>query len=557
MITQYYNLVKSTVRKALGNENDWMEKLNKIENEIRKSEKKIQRKPLRVLIGPSFAIWPPSYALDRALSLALRLRGVDVIPIYCDSVQHVECNFFGGEWGGKEHFLRNCEKCKKISEQLWQQNPSKPIPLSRYLSNADIDQIAAIVSGLDFDEALSFKKDGIAYGVMAKDILVNNYLVATPALIENHEYLIKVHLQNLLMVSLAYERILEDQKPDRVVSNDSYYGMWAILEQHCKARAIPYYSHWPFNRSRAAFAHNDAAMNLDFTKSWPSFSTIALTADDEERVGKWLSGERGYIIDVTKLAGHETDEPVLKTIDPHRPTLLLAGNVIWDLTALNKQIVFEGMMEWIIETIEWFRDNSNFQLIIRPHPVETSPRIPRTRETIASAIELSGVQCPENVFLLKSDAKVTLNELIARFNVKGVTAHTSTVGFECPARGIPVVTTAKSPYRGFGFTIDPCSKQEYFSCLKNLLTGDKKPVPDSSRELARKFIKFYQFHYFFNTGLFADNFSNTGSALGSPPQIADNFMEILGDDGGPFGYVVNSIMEGLPINGHDRWLPAT
>lgn len=543
MLNSYYYRIKSKIEIVFGL--DWLSKLNKAEKEIGRSEDKIEGSQLRVLIGPSFAIHPPSFALDRALSLALRLKGVELIPIYCDSIQHVECNYIGGEWGGKENFSKNCENCKKTSEQLWQHNPNKPVPLSRHLSNSDIDQIAAIVSVLDFEKALSFKKDGIAYGAMAKDILVNMHLVATPTLIENHEYLIKVHLQNLLMVSLAYERILDQQKPDRVVSNDSYYGMWAILEQHCKSRGIPFYSHWPATKDRVTFAHNDAGMNLDFTKSWANFSKIALTLDDEEKIAKWLSGERGLTFDATKLSGHESDEPVLNVIDPHRPTLILAANVIWDLAALNKQILFKDMNEWIVKTIEWFRDNRGFQLIIRPHPAETSPQIPRTRETVAAAIELSGVQLPENVFLLKPDAAVTLNELIAKFNVRGVTVHTTTVGFESPARGLPAVTTAKSPYRGFGFTIDPTSKQEYFVCLSDLLTRDQKLVSDSSRELARKFIKFYRFHYYSNTGLF----------IGSPMQIADNFIDILGDDYGPFGYVVNSIIEGLPINGPDRWVP--
>jgi hypothetical protein len=177
--------------------------------------------------------------------------------------------------------------------------------------------------------------------------------------------------------------------------------------------------------------------------------------------------------------------------------------------------------------------------------VETSPKIPRTRETVAAAIELSGVQLPDNVFLLKPDAKVTLNELIAKFNVRGVTVHTTTVGFESPARGLPVVTTAKSPYRGFGFTIDPSSKQEYFMQINDLLTGDRKLVSDLSQLLARKFIKFYQFHYYANLGLF----------VGNPPEISESFMKILGDTEGPFGYVVNSIIEGFPINSNERWIP--
>lgn len=540
MINQYLNRIQTKIRKVIGS--DWVGKLDAVEKKIIASENKIHRKQIRVLIGPSFAIWAPSFALDRSLSLALRLRGVDVIPMYCDSIQHVECNFIGGDWG---NFSKNCNNCKKTSEKLWQPNPNKPIAFSRYISPAEIEQISSVVSGLTFDEALTFQKSGIAYGAMAKDIMVNNYLVATPTLVENHAYLLKVHLQNLLMVSLAYERILDEQKPDRVVSNDSYYGMWAVLEQHCKARSIPFYSHWPVTKNRIAFAHNDAAMNLDFKKSWNNFSKIDLTSKDDARINKWLGGERGLVIDTTKLAGHEINDPILDTIDPLKPTIVLAANVIWDLAALNKQIVFKDMIAWIVETIEWFRDNRSFQLIIRPHPVETSPQIPKTRETVAAAITLRGIQLPENVFLLKSDAKVTLKDLISKCNVRGVTVHTTTVGFEYPAAGLSVITTAKSPYRGFGFTIDPVNKDEYFMQINNLLIGAPKLVSDLNQILAKKFIKFYQFHYYSDVGLF----------VGNPPDLADNYLELLGRKDDPFDYVINSIIQGLPINSEDRWLP--
>lgn len=524
---------------------DWNQKLDKIEKKIKLPDSKIPAGSLRVLIGPSFAIYPPSYVLDRALSYALRLRGAEIIPIYCDSIQHTECNFYGGSWGGKERFPTNCEKCKKTSEQLWSRNPDRPLPLSKYLSNEKIDQISARVNDLTYAEALIYEQSGIKFGKLAKDILVNNYLVATPSLVDDHENLLRVHLRNLLMVSVAYERILDEQNPDRVISNDSYYGMWAILEQLCKTRGIPYYSHWPVTHHRVAFAYNDAAMNLDFTKSWDKFSEIPLTAADGERIDKWLGGERGLVINTTKLGGYEHDEPELNNIDPHKPTLVLAANVIWDLAALNKQILFQDMVEWVIETVEWFREHKGFQLILRPHPAETAPGIPKTKETVASAIKLHEVQLPENVLLLRSDAKVTLNELISRFTVRGVVVHTTTVGFECPARGMPAITTAKSPYRGFGFTIDPESRADYFSCLNDLLCGEATVVSEMAQDLARRFIKFYQFHYYTDIGLF----------VGNPPQIADNFTEILADDDSAFGQVVNSIMAGQAINSDSKWLP--
>lgn len=538
------NLLINKIKKKLIeiSVNDCYRQLEKIEKRVLIDEKKAVRKNIKVLIGPSFAIWPLSFVMDRSLSNALRLKGVDVIPVYCDSVQNVECNYLGGD---SANFSKGCENCKKTSESLWKFQSDRSVVFSRYLSKEDYKNIRCEIGDLSLQEALDFNRSGISYGAMAKDILVNNYLVATLTLIKDHVYLLKQHLQNLLIVSLAYERILDEQKPDRVVSNDSFYGMWALLEKHCKTRAIPFYSHWPATKNRIVFAYNDAAMNLDISKSWVEFSKIDLTDEDNERINKWLSGNRGLVIDTTKLAGHEVIDASIAVIDINKPTMVLAANVIWDLAALNKQIVFKDMIEWIIETIEWFANKHNFQLIIRPHPAETSPQIARTRETVAAVIELCGIQLPENVFLLKSDAKITFKDLMSKYNVRGVVVHTSTVGFEYAAQGISAITTAKSPYRGFGFTIDPIEKQEYFNEINNLLNGNKKEVSLSNMTLAKKFIKFYQFHYYSDIKLFA----------GNPPKLAENYMALLEEEDSSFGYVVNSIIEGIPINAEDRWLP--
>jgi hypothetical protein len=171
--------------------------------------------------------------------------------------------------------------------------------------------------------------------------------------------------------------------------------------------------------------------------------------------------------------------------------------------------------------------------------------MPRTKESVISAIDASGIQVPGNVFVLGADAKITLTQLIERFDVRGMAVHTSTVGFECAALGLPVITTARSPYRGFGFTTDPASQEGYFAAIEQTLNAPHTATPDSRRELARKFIKFYQFHYYADLGLFA----------GNPPQFKPDLMARLKSDDGPFGYVVNSILQGLPINGSDRWLP--
>ena len=545
MINRYLIRIKAKINKIAGL--DWVGKLDDIENKVNLMEKMVSPKNIRILMGPSFVSWAQCFALDRSLSMAFQLRGVEVIPMYCDSVQNEPCQFVGGEWNQKGKFTRDCKNCKKTSEKLWKKSPNKPLPFSRYLTSDDIERIGDEVSVLKLIDVLSYERSGIAYGAMAKDILINKYLVSKHTLIENHEHLMKVHLQNLLMVSLVYERILDEQKPDRVVAHDSYYGMLALLELHCKSRSIPFYSHWPITKNRVAFAYNDAAMNLDFTKSWGEFSKIDLTSEDYALLNKWFKGDRANFIDTTKLAGHEIDDPALDNINPLRPTIVLAGNVIWDLAALNKDIIFKDMISWIAETIEWFRLNSDYQLIIRPHPAEMTPTIPITRETIEAALYLLGTDIPENVFLLKPDAKVTIKDLIKSYDVRGFAVYTTTVGFEYAALGFSVITTGKSCYRGYGFTTDPVTKQEYFIAIENLLVNNKIFLSESNQILAKKFIKFYWFHYCSNIGLFS----------GDPPALAANYLELLQLEQGPFSYIVNSIIDGVPINGENRWSPVS
>jgi len=102
-------------------------------------------------------MWAPSAALDKSISMALAAKGAHVIHMYCDSVQSNECNYIGGSWG---NFSKDCKNCKKRSEQLWEQAQTKPIPLSKYISLFDRDQINEIVLKLSISELLDYENRG-------------------------------------------------------------------------------------------------------------------------------------------------------------------------------------------------------------------------------------------------------------------------------------------------------------------------------------------------------------------------------------------------------------
>lgn len=524
--------------------------LKKIGREVSKvADSKKTGGRLKILYGPSFSIYPPCYVHDALFTAALRIRGADVIPIYCDCVQHTECNVYGGVWVLGGSFTEKCLQCDKTSQKLWKDVGLSPKPFSKYLAADDIRRIEELVESLPDGDWLSYSEKEMPFGHWAKDILINNYVVGDYHLIEGHEYLGRTHLRNLLVVYTAYEKILVEVKPDRVVCNDSYYGMWAILQNMCKRRNIPFYSHWSGTRPGAwCYAYNDASMNLDYGKAWPVFSAIPLTDDKRVKIDEWLEGRlsgKEMLIDTASLAPHCNEEADLSKIIEDKPTALLAANVIWDLAALNKQIVFDDMIDWIAETIAWFGAHSEYQLIVKPHPAEQNPSIPETVERVTTALMQRGVVIPGNVAMLTPKSAVTVYQLLPLVHV-GI-MHTTTVGFEMSARGIPVITTARSPYRGFGFTLDPATRDEYFVTLEKLLNGGISLERDKQIDLAYKFILFQHFHYYSKIDIMDFKWGGT-------PSLKVTSLDDMRPGRKPhFDYIVDSVVAGVPIVSEDRW----
>lgn len=504
--------------------------------------------PVKILFAHSLSIYPPSFIHDRILSMALRLRGAQIIPAYCDAMQSTECNVSGGVWMGGD-FEGACRNCLGQSKKLWPERNFHPIRFSEFLTDDDLRVVESRMASIDAGSWLHCEEEGLPFGTWAKDILVNNYVVGDYRLIDNHERLGRAHLRNLLLLKIVYERLLAHVEPDRVVSNDSYYGMWAVLQNLCERKGIPFYSQWTGGRQGGwCYASNDAAMNLDFTKPWKRFSKMPLDAAQLGKVEQWLRGRtsgKEMILDTASLAAHHTDHFDLGRLDMNRPTALLAANVIWDLAALNKQVVFEDMIDWIARTIEWFSTRPQFQLIVKSHPAELNPSIPATNETVEKALQLKGVEIPGNVFLFSPKVDLTVYQLFPL--IKAGLVHTTTVGIEMAAIGLPVITSARSPYRGFGFTLDPENQSNYFNDLEEILAGKRLLDPARQVDLAYKFILFYHFHYYTKIDIMDYRW-------GERPRLkVKKIQDLFPGNNKYLDYVVDSIVTGLPIISDERW----
>ena len=531
---------------------NFIKSLNELEEQYLSYKNSHSGDSLKILFGPSFSNYEPCFVHDRILSLALRLRGAKIIPIYCNQIQKTECGVYGGRWMGTT-FKKACASCITTSWAMWPKKYFDPLKLSKFINTDEINQINKTMDRITDQNWFCYEENNIPFGRLAKDILVNNYMVGDYKLIDNHYNLGKAHLENLLLLQSAYSKILDKVKPDCVITNDTFYGMWNVLAELCIKRKIPFYSHWLGDRKNAwCYAYNDAAMSLDFKKVWKNFSSVPLTVTENTLISDWLEnrGQRcDGIIDSTKPGIHQNVEFHKENLKNNKPKALLSANVIWDCAALNKQIIFKDMIDWIKNTIEWFKEHPQFELIIKPHPVEENKLVPITVETIKRGLEERCVVIPENVYLLDSNVNMSVYEFFPFVKVGLV--HTTTVGMEMSALGMPVITSARSPYRGFGFTIDPINAKEYYEALENVLSGNFKCDITEIKEKSYQFIYFYRFHYYTKINIMDYEFKK------QPKVLIDNIEQLLPGNNPPFDYIVDSILNGEPIISEDKWMPPT
>lgn len=271
--------------------------------------------------------------------------------------------------------------------------------------------------------------------------------------------------------------------PDRIVNTHGAYTTKGPAKDLIVEAGIPLVSQgWGKMARTQRFSWGASGDMWIADKAWENMKHKALTTQQKEVIDDYLLSRRGHKRDayVYNLSPETSRNEVYEKInlDRDKKTYTLFTNLIWDAASAKREIAFESAPEWIYQTIMWFKDNPDKQLIIKPHPAE---RVMGTNQTIESLIKLKFPQMPENVRLV-SAADVNSWSLINITDVGMI--HTSTVGLELAIEGVPCICVSDTFYRNKGFTLDVSTKKEYFDILSNdSLSFDK----ENCKILARRY----------------------------------------------------------------------
>jgi hypothetical protein len=174
---------------------------------------------------------------------------------------------------------------------------------------------------------------------------------------------------------------------------------------------------------------------------------------------------------------------------PQRQVVALYTNVVWDASIHFENDMFNGMLEWLKETL-LLLSKSDCWVIVRIHPAERRGHL-TSEQDVLGEIKNQFSQIPDNFIIIDSSSSASSYE-IARMSSFAIT-YASKMAIELSARAIPVVVAGQGWTRNKGFTTDPESVSDYMSLIKRWVLNGPDVMSREQIDNAKKFA----YHVFF------------------------------------------------------------
>jgi len=538
----YYKKIKHKIKQILSSKTDDNNLLNELIIDAKKQYAK-QAKKIKILFAPGFNINRTFTNHDVIIASILHSLGADIYYLYGSGRLISPITFFGGVWGNdKVEDLAQIEKGELISNSLFSKF-ANTINMNDIVNNQLLNDIVFKINKLDITEIFNFKYNNIELGAFATLKVRNHFMVNDYKLIPNY---IEHFRESLINCTIYYEfftRTINAVNPDRIFSHESFYYPWAIMSSLAKDDDIPFYNYYPFGIKTDAYIYaNEApAMLIDTDNTWEKIYSSELTAEQSISVDKiFVERQKGNVGGLKLKDNYKEKLPdKLSKFLEGKKTAVLYGNVIWDLSALNKEIFFNCFEDLLISTINYFIKNQEHNLIIKAHPAEKHPLIPQTTETTQSIIDKNFEKLPSNILFIEPESEISYYDIVKNTNCS--IAWTASVGFESPIFGTPTILTAKAHYHNKGFTFNPESKEDYLTLLDTLLSTDLyDKYREKHRRLARKYCYMLYNDIAYQYGIPANKFDGKKSPINK-----NKVNQYLSND--RLSQVINSIILGNKI----------
>jgi hypothetical protein len=304
--------------------------------------------------------------------------------------------------------------------------------------------------------------------------------------------------------------LLQKQKFASVCVTHGIYVPYGIIAEVARQFHVPL-SAWAaaYRKQSFIFSHDDTYHHTllhEPVEVWEKMPwTLAMEDDILGYLKSRWQGTQDWI-----WFHEKPQEDVLKIanelgVDLSRPFIGLLTNVMWDAQLHYPANAFANMLDWVLQTIRYFSEHPDLQLVIRVHPAEVRGTL-KSRQPLMDEIQREFPVLPRNVFIISPESQISTYAIMAHCNAALI--YGTKMGVELSSMGIPVIVAGEAWIRNKGMTYDAKSPKEYFAMLDQLPFAGR--MDDAAIQRARK----YAYHFFFRRMIPIPEMKPTG---GWPP----------------------------------------
>lgn len=477
--------------------------------------------------------------IESLLGVGLSLKGVNISYLLCD--QFLESCIMKTQRHNvnshKNKILNNklCKDCFDCGQIAYRGTGFNFFKLSNYFNTVHNKKIREIMKKNKLLEKMTnFKLDNINIGEHVSANISRYYAVSNYKKERDIKLVAKNYFKSALKTFFSFKNLLIKNTFDTIIVNHGFYIPQGIISEIAKKNNIHFVT-WTTGarKNSIIFSHNNMYYK-DFVKEpvskWKDININKVG----NKITKYLNskplGTKDYLYKRNEVDMDIKNYFKKNNIDTSKVLIGLTTNVIWDAQLHYDNTIFKNMMEWVFETIKYFKKRQDLILIIRVHPTEVNSDRP-AREKVADEIQkYFKRKIPKNIYIIKPEDTISTYSVLDNCNT--ILTYGTKLDIEYAARGYPVIVAGEAITRNKNLVIEPENRGKYFELL------DKLPFKKVKRiNNAKKFA----YHYFFRRTISIKSLEE--NPFNFPPfKIKKNFINELPNDKN-LKSICNSILE--------------
>lgn len=457
---------------------------------------------------------------ESGFAKAMQLRGHDVKVLICGKSLTMCTSEYTIQ---TVHDDKTCKHCVDFTQDFLKTMGLPHLNIKDYISDEEILKIKEKVNKMTLEECKNFVYKNVPVGGFSINAVTRYFEGAIDIDEKLYESVLRAELINSLIVIDAAEKIIQEEKPDIVFTTHLGYSSWGSFADYCEINGIRVT--YPGDGYKKYTIQFDMPLkekvNIFFKefRKYRNDEPLNKKEDDELNlfIYKRIHGKEG---DTSRY--HFQNEDVRDQFDlkKYDRTFAIFPNVVWDSSLLRANKAFKDAYEWISDTIEFFKNHPNYQLILKIHPSEIYAA--KSKNTLLDYIFKNYSPLSDNIKIVPPVTNISPYSLFSIIDTGIV--YNGTLGLEMALHNVPVIVAGITHYNDFGFTYDVSSKENYYELLSQKL-------PKLNEEQI-KLAKLYGYFYFIKSYvpykfLYSESFLKKGYNIKSFDELKEGKDKIL------------------------------